>query len=179
MAWVVLLRGVNVGGGRRLLTSQFAEQVPELDLVNIGAAGTFVARTSASEKGVRAAIERALPFETEIYLCPGNEIQQLVRSDPFLPFPATTKPCLTVLESTAPTTIAVPYYVPPAPGWEVQVIEIRGRYVLSVYRRRNDRLTYPNPVIEKVLHLGATTRGWPTIVALDKVLQAAGPTRVR
>jgi uncharacterized protein (DUF1697 family) len=172
MAWVVLLRAVNVGGGRRLLTREFAQQVPELDLVNVGAAGTFVARTTAPEQRVRAVIERALPFATDVLVCPGEEIEAIVRNDPFPRLPPTTKPCLTVLVSMPTATLTVPHYVPAAPKWEVKVIEVRGRYFLSVYRRWGGRLTYPNPVIEKALHVGATTRGWSTVVALDTILRA-------
>src|SRR6185295_12228721 len=44
MAVVVFLRGVNVGGHRRLRPSVLAKELERLDVVSIGAAGTFVVR---------------------------------------------------------------------------------------------------------------------------------------
>jgi uncharacterized protein (DUF1697 family) len=55
MAWVVLLRATNVGGHRRFLPSELvtAKELAEFDLVNLGAAGTFVARSKSSENRLR------------------------------------------------------------------------------------------------------------------------------
>jgi uncharacterized protein (DUF1697 family) len=44
MALVVLLRGVNVGGHKTFRPKRLAERLRDLDVVNIGAAGTFVVR---------------------------------------------------------------------------------------------------------------------------------------
>ena len=172
MAWVVFLRGVNVGSARRFLPSAFAKELPELDLVNLGAAGTFVARANISEPRLRSSFEHLLPFKTDLLVSPGKEIVELVRSDPFRRVPAGAKSYLTVLIAPATVPLSLPFHVPPAPDWDVRVTEIRGRYVLSVARRRTKRLTYPNPVIEKALRVGATTRGWPTVVALDEILRS-------
>jgi len=174
MAWVVFLRGANVGGARRFLPSAFAKELPELGLVNLGAAGTFVARAEVSERRLRSAIAARLPFSTDLLVCPGSEIQELVQSAPFPTVPPTAKPCLTVLAAPAATQLSLPFFVPSATAWEVQVLAVRGRYVLSLYRRQGQRLTYPNPVLEKELGVGATTRGWSTVVALDRILRNPG-----
>jgi len=42
MALVVLLRGVNVGGHRRFRPALLAQALAHLDVVSIGAAGTFL-----------------------------------------------------------------------------------------------------------------------------------------
>jgi uncharacterized protein (DUF1697 family) len=170
MAWVVLLRAANVGGTRRFLPSAFAKELTGLDVTNLGAAGTFVVRSKITEPLLRAAIERALPFRTDVLIAPAEEIQELVRSAPFSTIPQATKPYLTVLVEPATVAWSLPHHVPPAPDWDVRVLERRGRYVLSIARRLTERLTYPNPVVEKALHVGATTRGWPTVLAIDKLL---------
>ena len=46
MAWVVFLRGVNVGGHKAFRPSVVAKDLAEFDVVNVGAAGTFVVRKS-------------------------------------------------------------------------------------------------------------------------------------
>jgi uncharacterized protein (DUF1697 family) len=173
MAWVVLLRAVNVGGARRFQPSGLAKELTDLDVTGLGAAGTFVVRAPVTERALRRRIEQALPFGTEILVCPAKEIQELIRSDPFEKAPSGAKPYLTVLVAPSVVALSLPYHVPPAPDWDVQVQEVRGRYVLSVARRLTDRLTYPNPVVEKALHVGATTRGWATVLSIDERLRAS------
>ncbi len=66
MALVVFLRGVNVGGHRTFRPSMLAEQLKDYDVVNVGAAGTFVIRKPISQAQLRAELLRRLPFETEV-----------------------------------------------------------------------------------------------------------------
>ena len=51
MPSAVFLRGVNVGGHRTFRPSILAKELSKLDIVNVGAAGTFVVRARISEAG--------------------------------------------------------------------------------------------------------------------------------
>lgn len=51
MASVVFLRGVNVGGHKAFQPSAVARDLADLDVVNIGAAGTFVVRKPVGHRG--------------------------------------------------------------------------------------------------------------------------------
>jgi uncharacterized protein (DUF1697 family) len=170
MAWAVFLRGVNVGGGRPFLPSAFAKEQTDLGLVNLGAAGTFVARAPVSAVRLRKAISDRLPFETEVLVCPGAEILDLLRSDHFGPVPAGAKATLTVLARAPPHAPRLPIHVPDEAAWEAKVVDVRARYVFGVYRRLSNRLTYTNPVIERAFGIPGTTRGWATVESLGKVL---------
>jgi hypothetical protein len=64
MALVVFLRGVNVGGHRTIRPSILAGELSHYDVVNVGAAGTFVIRKPGSRTKFRAELLRKLPFET-------------------------------------------------------------------------------------------------------------------
>src|SRR5213595_2123968 len=66
MALVVFLRGVNVGGHRTFRPSILARELSDYDVVNVGAAGTFVVRRPGSRAKFRAALLRKLPFETVV-----------------------------------------------------------------------------------------------------------------
>jgi uncharacterized protein (DUF1697 family) len=68
MAFVVFLRGINVGGHRTLRPTMLAQQLKHFDVVNIGAAGTFVVGAPTSETRLRAELSRRLPFETSIII---------------------------------------------------------------------------------------------------------------
>jgi len=66
MALVVFLRGVNVGGHRTFRPSILARQLSGYDVLNVGAAGTFVVRKPGSRAKFRAALLRKLPFEAKL-----------------------------------------------------------------------------------------------------------------
>src|SRR3954470_16756983 len=88
MALVVFLRGVNVGGHKSFRPSLLAQELRAFDVVNIGAAGTFVVRKPGlNEKGAKAkflaALAAKLPFETQIMFCDANDLLRLESSNPF------------------------------------------------------------------------------------------------
>src|SRR6185369_9454305 len=88
MALVVFLRGANVGGHRVFQPAALAKAMTEFGVVNIGAAGTFVVKKQVSAAAFRKELGKTLPFETEVMICPGSEILELYKSDPFAEPPA-------------------------------------------------------------------------------------------
>ncbi|MGA9863063.1 MAG: DUF1697 domain-containing protein, partial [Terriglobales bacterium] len=83
MALVVFLRGVNVGGHRTFRPSILARQLSGYDVLNVGAAGTFVVLKPGSPAKFRTALLRKLPFEAEIVLCEGRDLMRLEMENPF------------------------------------------------------------------------------------------------
>ena len=83
MALVVFLRGVNVGGHRTFRPSIFARELNEFDVVNIGAAGTFVVWKPGSATKFRAELLRKLRFDVDIALCDGRDLIAMVKDSPF------------------------------------------------------------------------------------------------
>src|SRR4051795_2700645 len=83
MALLVFLRGVNVGGHRTFRPSLLAQQLQEYDVLNVGAAGTFVVRKPGARAKFRAELLRKLPFETEVVLCDGRDLIRLEVEHPF------------------------------------------------------------------------------------------------
>jgi uncharacterized protein (DUF1697 family) len=169
MAWVVFLRAVNVGG-RPFKSRPLAEALREYGLVHLGAAGTFVAHTNASDDELRSEIRRLLPFETEILVCPGDEILGLLEEERFPGVPSEASRCLTILTTPEPRAVALPLAVPDPQRWEATALAARGRYVFTAYRRLNDRLVYPNALVEKAFGVGATTRNWATVEKIGELL---------
>jgi len=78
MALVVFMRGVNVGGHKTFRPAALAKELAALDVVNVGAAGTFVVRKAVSQAKLRAELNRRLPFKAELMICPGGDLQNLV-----------------------------------------------------------------------------------------------------
>src|SRR2546421_10434339 len=88
VALVVFLRGVNVGGHRTFRPSILARELSDYDVVNVGAAGTFVVRKPGSRAKFRAALLRKLPFEAEVVLCDGRDLIRRETENPFGPEPS-------------------------------------------------------------------------------------------
>jgi uncharacterized protein (DUF1697 family) len=88
VALVVLLRGVNVGGHRTFRPAALGAQLKDLDVVNIGAAGTFVIRRPIGRTDLRAELACRLPFDAEVMICEGREIAALMSRDHFAGEPA-------------------------------------------------------------------------------------------
>ncbi len=62
MAHVVFLRASNIGGRNVFRPAKLARDLAHLDVVNIGAAGTFVVRARATAEAVRREILAKLSF---------------------------------------------------------------------------------------------------------------------
>ena len=173
MALVVLLRGVNVGGHRTLRPSGLAAQLTHLDVVNIGAAGTFVVRRRAGHTRVRAEFARLLPFDTKIVICEGREIVRLVSREDFnQPVRPGVVRFLSVLTRAPRAAPETPVRFPPAGPWLVKIIGRDRRFVVGMYRRHMKTIGYLGK-LDAVFGAPVTTRNWNTLHAIVKVLETA------
>ncbi len=173
MAQVVFLRGVNVGGHRTFRPAVRAKELADLDVLNIGAAGTFVVRKKIAQAALKARLLTALEFDAELMICPDREVLDLVDDNPFAaePGPREAKSYVTVLAKQPAASPELPITQPAGAKWEVKFFALRGRFAVSYARRLGDRVVYPNAVVEKHLGLAATTRNWNTIEAIVKILR--------
>src|SRR5690349_18374061 len=83
MALVVFLRGINVGGHRRFRPTTIAKDLDGYDVVNVGAAGTFVVRKPGSRGKFLAELRRKLPFEADVAFCDSSDLVRLETENPF------------------------------------------------------------------------------------------------
>jgi len=173
VATVAFLRAVNLGG-KTLRTRQLAD---ELGLVNVAAAGTFVDHDARSATALAAAIRRRLPFETEVITCAGADVLALLEGSPFAASPAVDAQRFASFLARAPVGLGLPVERPEGKDWEVRIVSVIGRCALSLRRPGGARDLYPNAVVEKVLGVPATTRGWATLEAVGKILREARPGR--
>lgn len=174
MATVVFLRGVNVGGHKPFRPSAFVHELTALGVVSIGAAGTFVVRAPASAADVRAKFKQRLPFEARVMVCAARDLAGLVRSNPFAVWAGDAQDgqFISVLEKRPRRLPVLPHHAPAEKNWQVQLLSVHGRFVVSVLRRSGRTLLYPNEVVEKHLGVSATTRGWPTVLKVYEALRA-------
>ncbi len=175
MAAVVFMRGVNVGGHRPFRPAAFPKELSAFDLVNIGAAGTFIILKTVSQATLRAEFIRRLPFKAEFMICRARDLIDLASADPF-PRGASVKGVrrfVSVLAKRPPTTRRFPFSHPAGREWQVKVVGLRGRFALSLWRRTGRAMVYPNEVVEKELAIPATTRNWDTISKIHNILRGS------
>lgn len=171
MALVVLLRGVNVGGHRTFRPSVLAKELADLDVVNIGAAGTFVVREPVSQARLRTELARRLPFDANIMICPGRDVLRLLSKKPFAGHPVRPDVVrfVSVLSRNPRSPPATPVSLPARGKWLLKVLARERRFVLGLYRREMKAIGYLGE-IDRLFGVPATTRNWNTITKIARVL---------
>ncbi len=172
MALVVFLRGVNVGGYRTFRPSVLAQQLKAYDVVNIGAAGTFVVRKPMSEARLRSELRRRLPFAAEAMICTGQELIAAAADHPFEGHPvrADVIRFVSVLAKQPGAKPSIPIRLPADGKWLLKVLSTHDRLVFGVYRREMKAIGMLGR-IDQLFGVPATTRNWNTIGAVLKVLE--------
>lgn len=167
----MFFRSANVGGHQKFKPSILARELEEFDVVSIGAAGTFVVRKNVSRAKLQIEILRRLPFQPELMICPSRDVIELARSNPFQSGAPVenARPFVSVMRKVPKAGPHLPIERPVGSNWEVTLIEIRGRFALSL-RRSGPKGVYPNAVVEEHFGTSATTRSWNTIGAIIAVL---------
>ncbi|MBV9339369.1 MAG: DUF1697 domain-containing protein [Acidobacteria bacterium] len=175
MALVVFLRGINVGGHRTFRPSVLAKQLSDYDVVNVGAAGTFVVRKPGSRAEFRADLLRKLPFEVEVVLCEARDLIRLEMEHPFETTPSRHDIVrfVSVVSKAGRRLASLPRTLPPTGPWCVRVIASKKRFVFGEYRRQMQTIRYLGQV-DKLLGARATTRNWNTIMAIVRILKGEG-----
>jgi uncharacterized protein (DUF1697 family) len=172
MALVAFLRGINVGGHRTFRPSILAKGLSDYDVVNVGAAGTFVVRKPGSRAEFRAELFRQLPFEAEVMLCDGRDLIRLEMENPFGSEPS--RPDIvrfvSILSRARGCPAVIPFTLPPGGEWFVRVIASKERFIFGEYRRHMKTIGYLGQ-IDKVFGVPATTRNWNTILAVVRILK--------
>jgi uncharacterized protein (DUF1697 family) len=172
MALVVFLRGLNVGGHRTFRPSVLAKELSDYDVVNVGAAGTFVVRNPGPRAKFRAALLRKLPFEAVIALCDGRDLIRLETENPFgaqPPRPDIVR-FVSILPKAARVRPSIPVSLPPDGEWLVRVIASTNRFVFGEYRRHMKTIGYLGQ-IDKLVGVPVTTRNWNTIGAIVRIVR--------
>lgn len=173
MALAVFLRGVNVGGHKTFRPSELAKQLRRFDVVNVGAAGTFVVREAVSQTALRAEIARRLPFNADVMICNGRDVLRLAESNPFERQPSgpAIVRFVSVLAARRQPSMDVPFDLPPgADDWGVRVLACQGPFVLGLYRREMKAIGNLGR-LDKIFGVPVTTRNWNTLLAVAAVLK--------
>lgn len=163
-----------MGGHRTFRPSVLAGELVDYDVVNIGAAGTFVVRKPGRRAAFRAALLGKLPFEAEIAMCDGRELLRLETENPFgtRPSPPGVVRFVSILSKAGVVRASLPVSFPAKGQWLVRMIACEGQFVFGMYRRHMKTIGYLGQV-DKLYGAPATTRNWNTIAAVMRILKGS------
>jgi hypothetical protein len=174
MAHVVFLRAANVGGTSVFRPSEVATALKHLDIVNIGAAGTFVVRATLSPTAIRSEILRGLPFVPVMAIRPGRDVTALRRRNPFkgVVFSKDLRGWVAVMTGRPRRRPSLPQSIPPGTTWSVRFDQVRGPFALGLSRRRPGPPVNLGKSLEGALGVPVTVRWWETIEKIARILES-------
>ncbi len=174
---MVFLRGVNVGGHRTCRPSVLVRELSQFDVVNVGAAGTFVVRKPGARSRFRAELLRKLPFDTAVAICDGRDLLRIETDNPFQAeeVPEVVR-FVTVLSKPGKVQAPLPYTLPKEGEWLVRLIASDHPFVFGEYRRHMRTIGYLGQ-IDKLFSVPGTTRNWNTMMAVVRILKGEAKRR--
>jgi hypothetical protein len=164
MTLVVLLRGANLGK-RRFSPKALAGALADLDLVNIGAAGTFVVPKRVAEKTLRERVQAELPWEdAEMVILKGAEVRGALESGANVKVPDGARKFGLALPQAPPAGLRLPLEALAKDGaWGMRYEALSGRVAIGVRRRFDETGTYSTKEVDAALGSDrGTMRDWPT-----------------
>ena len=176
MASVIFLRGINVGGANLCKPAQLAKQLKNLDIINIGAVGTFVVRNdvegSTLRKRFAAQLLKDFGIKCEIMIVSAHHLLRVTAKNPFARQPSGPELTrfMSVLHERPRKTPRLPHCLPSNDDWLLKIIAIERQFVIGLYRREMKAIGYLGK-IEKILGMSATTRSWTTIEKVIAILK--------
>ncbi len=170
---IAFLRGINVSGQKIIKMNELAgifEDAGFTQVRTVLASGNvvFVAAQkseAAVAKKLTRALRDALGYEVQVMLRSMEEIAAMYKADPFKKVKASQATRYVTFFAEAPKVeIRLPLI---SPKQNVELLSMIGRdsFSLSTTIPNGD---YPNPLLEKLLKIPATTRNWKTIEKLVK-----------
>ena len=178
-ALIVFFLGINVGGHRSFRPSVLARELGAYDVVNVGAAGTFIVRKPGSRTKFLAKLRRKVPFEAEVSSCDARDLFRLEMENPFGPEPPRPDVVrfVSVLSKASRHKPSLPIAIPKSGKPYVRIFGSKDRLLFGVYRRQMRTIAYLGE-IDELFGASATTRSWNTILSVLRILRAADDTPV-
>ena len=176
MPLIVFFRGINVGGHRSFRPKLLAKELAAYDVVNVGAAGTFVVRKPGPRAIFLAELRRKLPFEMQLAFCDASAIIALEIEDPFgtePPRPDVVR-FVSILSKPGRAQVRFPIALPKEDQWFVRILGSKTPLVFGEYRRHMKTIGYLGQ-LDQLFRAPVTTRSWNTILSVLRILKTEKP----
>lgn len=176
--YVALLRGINVGGHRRItmdeLRREFAAAGCRAVETYIQSGNVVFAADEPDADALVQAIERhlhgALGYAVSVILRTAAEMDAVANDNPFAGHDdPDAQPYITFLARDLPAGLVVPRF---SPLKDVEVVKATKRELFTLNRRVNGRPANPHLFTEKAFKIPATTRNLNTVTKLTALAKA-------
>lgn len=174
--FISMLRGINVGGQKKIQMAQLASLYESLGLVNVKTyvqSGNVVfastkSNASALANLIEAQTRRLWGYSVSVFIRDTNDFQRIIANNPFLN-----------KRSEDPAKLHVTFlYRPPSeaklgslgiPNDKGDEFRVGDQEIYIFCPNGYGRTKFSNTFFEKKLGVPATTRNWNTIIALSKI----------
>jgi len=171
--YVALLRGINVGGNKKVLMSDLKIALEKINLKNIKtilASGNIIFESENKnidelQNDIAAAIEKAFGFPVPVLLRTFQDIDNIIEFDPFKGIKVTpqTRLYVTFLTEFPINKSAVKYI---SPDKSFKIISTYDKTIFSVLDLSVSNTPEAMDTIEKKYSKNVTTRNWNTITKI-------------
>lgn len=176
-SYIILLRGINVGGHHKVPMADLRAEMEKLGFENVVTllnSGNVIgellpAAEDELEERIASRLEEVFGFSIPVLVRKGAEVLQLIDSDPFKSIEVTkdTRLYVTFLKETPEAQISVPWV---SEDKSYQIIDVRGRTVCSVLDVSVTKTPKGMDALEKLYGKNVTTRNWNTMVKIAEKL---------
>ncbi|EIJ38233.1 hypothetical protein JoomaDRAFT_1215 [Galbibacter orientalis DSM 19592] len=176
-AFVLLLRGINVGGHRKVKMAELKVVLQELDFQNIATyiqSGNVIFSTeetniSKLKHTAEEAIKVHFGFAVSCFIIPKETFLTIIENNPFIETEEITKLYITFLNETPN-----PEKLETLKTFESsdELFILKNNTLYFCYENGYGKAKIANPFIEKKLNLQATTRNWKTMMKLLEMLNS-------
>lgn len=174
VAYVALLRGINVGGNKQIKMDDLKKTLATLEFSNVKtllASGNVLFETVKTKEGTLAiAIEetllKAFGLQVGVIVRSIENIEKLIASNPFKGIKVTkdTRLYVTFLPEKVKSTLKIPYT---SPEKDLKILSASDTEVCTVLTLSPDRNSIDlMKIIEKEFGKKVTTRNWNTVVKI-------------
>lgn len=174
-SYVALLRGINVGGNKKVPMADLKKVLETMGYKNVKtllASGNVLFDSSEKKpatlrKDIEAALEKKFGFTVPTIIRTKDEIEKLIKTDPFAGIKVTPETRLYITFRGEPIkkhSIKIPYK---DPEFEYQITKVTDGEVCSYLTVSGDRGSVDAMgILEKEFSKNVTTRNWNTVLKL-------------
>lgn len=171
--YIALLRGINVGGNKKIKMADLREMLASLGFENIKtalASGNVALDAdhddvSALKSQIEQGIETTFGFTVPVIVFAQQQINDLIEKDPFTGIETTKDKRLYVTFLPEPTssTLSLPHQ---SDTGDFAILDMTDIALFSVLTVTNTRSVDAMAVLEKAYGKSITTRNWNTVLKL-------------
>ncbi len=172
MFYIAFLRGINVGGNKKVGMEELKKTFSSLGFKNVQTIlnsgnvvfGTDSLNLTSAQNLIEETLEKTFGFKIPVLLRTAIDIKKLIDSDPFKNIPVTTQTRLYVTFLPAGKSLI-------SSGNDLKIVQITHSEVCSFLIISSHKTTTDMmKLFEKTWGTSITTRNWNTIVRIGKVL---------